>query len=325
MHFSRIIALALIFNGLGTASHAKSTSPLLEIYEPKITGPGRISYDSSHPLMVIHDVQRSQLAADGKGVMLRLTSKDTKRFAALTTSHLGRYLVLRATDQIVEIMHITGVIRDGHLDFRYPVEENVAGYLRKRLNLSEAAAHQLPSPASTPESAAIAAESTDDAAKDANGANQNGAPPVAPASEAEATLKSQIEKALGKSNRDVPRLSDVQFAGQAITVRFSIDDNLTENLIKGSARSDVRDILKAIQDSSYPYSQLTAIGTFALRDKFGNSHEDEVLRATYKRSTVDRINWVGFRTDDTYEIADDVWLHPTFQKKLSIKDLEVTP
>jgi hypothetical protein len=56
--------------------------------------------------------------------------------AALTTSHRGGYLVLKANENIMEVMHITGVIRDGRLGFRSPTEENVAGYLRSRLNLS---------------------------------------------------------------------------------------------------------------------------------------------------------------------------------------------
>ena len=150
---------------------------------------------------------------------------------------------------------------------------------------------------SSTESAALVATTADDSAR----------------IEAQTKLKDEIEKALGKSYRSVPRVWDVQITGQAIKVRFSIQDNLTEGLIKGSARSDSRKILQTAQSAGYPYSEITAVGTFAMKDKFGNSHEDEVVRVTYTRSTVDKINWAGFLTDNMYDIADTLWRARSFQ------------
>lgn len=123
----------------------------------------------------------------------------------------------------------------------------------------------------------------------------------------------EVRKALGESNRNVARVFRVQIDSRVIQVYFSISDNLTEGWIKRRAKTDVVNILKAIQGSGYGYSQVTAVGTFSMKDTYGNSSEEMVLRATYKRSTVDRINWDGFLTDNIYSIADSVWLHPAFQ------------
>ncbi len=109
------------------------------------------------------------------------------------------------------------------------------------------------------------------------------------------------------------RVSEIQIEDQTIYVCFSINDNLTEGFIKTGAKMDVEDILKSVQKSGYNYSEVTVVGTFSMQDKFGNSSEDKVLQASYKRSTVDRINWAGFLTDNMYAVADDVWLHPAFR------------
>lgn len=76
---------------------------------------------------------------------------------------------------------------------------------------------------------------------------------------------------------------------------------------------DIVDILKATNSSSFDFRSLNIVGTFAMVDKLGNSSEDDVLRVTYLRTTVDRINWTGFLTDNVYEVAESVWLHPAFR------------
>ncbi len=132
--------------------------------------------------------------------------------------------------------------------------------------------------------------------------------------EAQSRLKTDIETALGKPNRNVPRVWDTQIDGQTIKVRFSIDDNLTAGMIKRSARTDVKEILQAIHTSGYLYSAITVTGTYPLKDAFGNSTEQDVIRATYRRSIVDKINWDGFESDNVFQlqIADSAWVHPTF-------------
>lgn len=118
-----------------TAKLLSGAEPLFEIHEPKLQGPGQIGFDGSDPLMVVTDLSESKMEDDPKSVNLWLTPKDAKRFAKLTKSHVGRYLLLRASDEVMEVMHITGAIEDGHLRFPYSDEPNVAEYLRHRLKL----------------------------------------------------------------------------------------------------------------------------------------------------------------------------------------------
>jgi hypothetical protein len=128
------IRLLLLLIALQSAAFAAKPA-LLEIHEPKIEGPGKMSYAGSQPLLIIRDVRAAKLAVDNKGVAICLTPEDTKIFAELTRSHYRGYLIVKATDEIVEVLHITGAILDGCLVFHYPGEEGVAGYLRERLHL----------------------------------------------------------------------------------------------------------------------------------------------------------------------------------------------
>lgn len=126
-------------------------------------------------------------------------------------------------------------------------------------------------------------------------------------------LQHDITQVLRKSNRDMARLLKFRVIGGNIRVYFTINDNLWGGLIKFGAKSDIVDILKTVHFSGYDYSRVTVIGTFPLVDKFGNSEESKVIQATYTSSTINRINWQGFLTDNVYDIADSVWLHPTFE------------
>lgn len=127
-------------------------------------------------------------------------------------------------------------------------------------------------------------------------------------------LSFEIKNALGESNRKVPKVSkSVINAKKVVAVVFAVDDNLTNNMVKQSAKIDIKDILKAVKSSDVMYSKISIIGTFSLVDKFGNAKESEVVRADYTRTTVDRINWKNFLFDNIYKISDKVWLHPAFK------------
>lgn len=126
------------------------------------------------------------------------------------------------------------------------------------------------------------------------------------------SVKDQIAQALGSSNRNVPKISHIA-ATDSIIVNFSINDNIIEKLIKFGAKHDVEKILKTVQTSGYHYDEIRLMGTFPLVDKFGKSAEVKVLQLSYKRATVNRINWEGFLTDNIYDIADSIWLHPAFR------------
>lgn len=99
-----------------------------------------------------------------------------------------------------------------------------------------------------------------------------------------------------------------------ILVRWDIGDNLTEGMIRLSAKSDVADILRTIGESGINCREVTVFGSFPLVDKFGHSSKDVVVKASYKGATIKRINWDQVLIDNMYEIADEKWFHPTFRE-----------
>lgn len=128
-----------------------------------------------------------------------------------------------------------------------------------------------------------------------------------------ARIQDECNAALGKSYRTEKRVSDVQVVGNTIKLHLYIQDNLTEHLMKFGARENIAGILKAVQKSGVPYGAVTVTASYPVTDKFGNASEQDVVRATYNHSTVDRINWDGFLTDNIYDIADDVQIAPVFR------------
>jgi hypothetical protein len=67
--------------------------------------------------------------------MMRLTPKDAKQFAAITSRYCC--LVFEGDDQPLEVLHITAPIVDGIIGFKHPQEAAVAEYLRRRLRIGE--------------------------------------------------------------------------------------------------------------------------------------------------------------------------------------------
>lgn len=126
-------------------------------------------------------------------------------------------------------------------------------------------------------------------------------------------LDSEVRKALGASNRDVPKVSIIEHYEQHVLVRFTIDQNLTDRLTKLGAKADICDCLQAIQKSQADVESISIQATIELADKFGNGAEEKVIQTTYSRSQVDKINWPNFLTDNILEVADDAWVHPAFR------------
>ena len=128
----------------------------------------------------------------------------------------------------------------------------------------------------------------------------------------EENLRKAIEDALGDSNRDIARISEFEVTDQ-IFVQWAINDNLTEDMIKGGAQLDITEILQAVSESEVEYNSVRVYGTFPLVDSYGNVEETEVVKAVYTLETLEKINWDNFLFKNVYEIADSLQLHPTFQ------------
>jgi hypothetical protein len=118
------------------------STPLLKIYEPKFTSAGSRTERAKAelvlpPLLIISSVRDLILAKDNKSVMLGLTEVDTKKFAEMTRRFDQKYLVVAATDDTMEVIHITAPIEDGYISFKHPEAAAMAEYLRQRFHLAE--------------------------------------------------------------------------------------------------------------------------------------------------------------------------------------------
>jgi hypothetical protein len=127
-------------------------------------------------------------------------------------------------------------------------------------------------------------------------------------------LKTAIINKLGDSNRKVQRLEEFSWSDsdKTLIIKWAINDNLTQDYILGGSQRDVTDMLQIIAQGGYlpDYQFVTFVGTFPLRDNFGNISEERVVTASYNKSTVDKINWSNFLSDDVFKIADTISIHP---------------
>ena len=133
-------------------------------------------------------------------------------------------------------------------------------------------------------------------------------------------LRQAVGNALGSSNRGRnprPDQWDAPF-GHTIILRWAIDDNLTEGLVKSGARLEVVKILKAIRAhpdwTTKKYPGVTMSGTFTLVNDLGEESEDVVIRAHYDRATINRMNFDNIDFHRILNVADPVFIHPTFQE-----------
>jgi hypothetical protein len=126
-------------------------------------------------------------------------------------------------------------------------------------------------------------------------------------------LVANVQAALGRSNRDGPE-PKVDFADDGtLSIKWAINENLTENMTKRGAQIDVVNVLKAAHAANVPITVVRLEGSFSLVDKFGNSSETQVLRLTYNAATINRFNFENFLTQNVYTVADSSWIHPAFR------------
>ena len=72
-------------------------------------------------------------------------------------------------------------------------------------------------------------------------------------------------------------------------------------------------VLRAVRDSNIDVSRVTMRGSRSLIDIYGNANEGDVVRVSYDKDTMDRVNFDNVRTDNAWIIADESWIHPAFR------------
>jgi hypothetical protein len=138
-------------------------------------------------------------------------------------------------------------------------------------------------------------------------------PPPAPPVSVSQTFAEAVKEALGSSNRDVTRVVKASVNGGVTQVQWSIQDNLTEGLIKSGARKDALDIIEAAKGVP-GLKSLELVGTFPLQNDLGESSEREVVMATYSASIVRRIQRDTVNRKSVFDLADvDSFVHPSFR------------
>ena len=134
---------------LSAASHgadvapADTTAPLFRIFAAIPMKPAdsavrtQLTFDAKYPLLVVRSVSDLRLARDQKGVLITLTSADTKKFAEITRKYDQGLLLLEANGRVLEAMHITAPVVNGIIGFKHPEDATVAEYLRRRFRVGE--------------------------------------------------------------------------------------------------------------------------------------------------------------------------------------------
>ena len=115
---------------------ADGNAPVFRIFAAN-KGDAHIAYDNKRPLLVIQALSDVRLDRQQKGVLIVLTGADSKKLSQLTRQYKQKLLLLEGEGKILEVMHITSPVENGSLEFKYPDDEVVAEYVRKRFRLGE--------------------------------------------------------------------------------------------------------------------------------------------------------------------------------------------
>lgn len=129
-----------------------------------------------------------------------------------------------------------------------------------------------------------------------------------------------ISEVLGDSNRDAQRLTKVSFVLDTVLVEWSINDSLTGDMIRTSARIDATKMLEVIHSTVPEYGLVSLIGSFSMQDAGGNVSEMPVMWLQIDKAAMDTINW---QDEDFVEavlfqrlhlLASAFKLHPGFEQ-----------
>jgi len=123
-----------------------------------------------------------------------------------------------------------------------------------------------------------------------------------------------VKDELGKGNRDVDKISKIDVLGSKtdgyiVNIHFALDDNLSGDYIKKGALMDVYDVLGQLYQSDIPIKSVFFLGTFSMKDKYGNVSESMVMKYELDRETANKINWSNFSYNDLPDVAVSQYWH----------------
>ncbi|MCP1180550.1 MULTISPECIES: hypothetical protein [Bacillus] len=145
---------------------------------------------------------------------------------------------------------------------------------------------------------------------------------TAPTEKQPASLEDKLNKItqdkVGKKNVESIKLNDnlgTEATNDKIAlITLSGKDNLTNNMIKKGMWKDTSDMLKDIAKEK-DISEVVFFWKFELEDAYGNKKNDNVMKITYNRETLDKINFDNFSFNNIPTTATQYWQHPAIDKK----------
>ncbi|MCB9147742.1 MAG: SH3 domain-containing protein [Caldilineaceae bacterium] len=100
-----------------------------------------------------------------------------------------------------------------------------------------------------------------------------------------------------------------------IRIDYALNDGWDGPSIIRGAAYDISSILEFAQKNyAGRYNDIMFFGTMSLVDTLGNTSEDIVLKAVYKRDLIDAINFDGFIATNVFDITDNKYIHPVMTK-----------
>lgn len=145
---------------------------------------------------------------------------------------------------------------------------------------------------------------------------------AAPTEKQPAPLEEKLNKItqnkVGKKNVESIKLNDnlgTEAPNDKIAlITLSGKDNLTSNMIKKGMWKDTSDMLKDIAKEK-DISEVVFFWKFELEDTYGNKKNENVMKITYNRETIDKINFDNFSFNNIPTTANQYWQHPAVEKK----------
>ncbi|HFJ9341796.1 TPA: hypothetical protein ACGW5N_003157 [Bacillus mobilis] len=134
----------------------------------------------------------------------------------------------------------------------------------------------------------------------------------------EEKLNKIAQDKVGKKNVESIKLNDnlgTEATNDKIAlITLSGKDNLTNNMIKKGMWKDTSDMLKDIAKEK-DISEVVFFWKFELEDTYGNKKNENVMKITYNRETLDKINFDNFSFNNIPTTATQYWQHPAIDKK----------
>jgi hypothetical protein len=98
---------------------------------------------------------------------------------------------------------------------------------------------------------------------------------------------------------------------RVVTVKF---DTSSSNTSKFYIQYTLTETLRSIQKSGYHYDTIVIWGVCNLVDPYGNESLDKIFQINVFNSTMKKINWKNFDSNNLFQIVDSFSIHPALIK-----------